>query len=68
MSKRGSGLLRYALIYSAFNVTLNNKTFKDYYDLKRSQGKSHYNALGHVASKLIRVIYKITTENLDFDL
>jgi transposase len=49
MSKKGSKILRYALINAAFNVTLNNKTFKDYYDLKIAQGYTHYNALGHVA-------------------
>lgn len=52
MSKRGSGMLRYSLVYSAHNVVKNNKTFRDYYELKRSQGKSHYCALGHVAHKL----------------
>lgn len=68
MSKRGSGMLRWALIYAAHNVSLNNKTFKDYYDLKVSQGKSHYNALGHVAHKLVRVIYKLLTTNTTFNL
>ncbi|MEF9962143.1 MAG: IS110 family transposase, partial [Erysipelotrichaceae bacterium] len=46
----------------------NNQTFKDYYTLKRSQGKSHYNALGHCATKLIRIIYKLLNENKKFDL
>ena len=56
MSKRGSKLLRYALINAAWQLTLNNETFKAYYDLKVSQGRRHYNALGHVAHKLVRVI------------
>ncbi|MEG0743344.1 MAG: transposase, partial [Erysipelotrichaceae bacterium] len=68
MSKRGNRMLRYALIYSAHNVVKNNQTFKDYYTLKRSQGKSHYNALGHCATKLIRIIYKLLNENKKFDL
>lgn len=68
MSKRGSGMLRWALIYAAHNVSKNNKTFKTYYDLKISQGKSHYNALGHVANKLTRVIYKLLTTNTTFNL
>ena len=29
MSKRGSGMLRYSLVYSAHNVVKNNKTFRD---------------------------------------
>lgn len=58
MSKRGSKLLRYALINAAWQLTLHNETFKAYYDLKVSQGRRHYNALGHVAHKLVRVIHK----------
>ncbi len=68
MSKRGSGMLRYALIYSAHNVAKNNVTFKNYYDLKRSQGKSHYCALGHVAHKLVRIIFKMLKDNVSFNL
>jgi len=68
MSKRGSGMLRYSLVYSAHNVVKNNKTFRDYYELKRSQGKSHYCALGHVAHKLVRVIFKMLKSNVKFEL
>ena len=68
MSKRGSSMLRYALVYSAHNVVKNNATFKDYYELKRSQGKSHYCALGHVAHKLVRIIFKILKDNVSFKL
>ena len=68
MSKRGSKLLRYALINAAWQLTLNNETFKAYYDLKISQGRRHYNALGHVAHKLVRVIHKMMTDNRVFDL
>lgn len=68
MSKRGSGMLRYSLVYSAHNVVKNNQTFKEYYDLKRSQGKSHYCALGHVAHKLVRIIFKILKDNVEFNL
>lgn len=68
MSKRGSGMLRYSLVYSAHNVVKNNKTFRDYYELKRSQAKSHYCALGHVAHKLVRVIFKMLKDNVTFNL
>ena len=68
MSKRGNSLLRYHLVYTAHNLVLNNQTFKEYYDKKRDEGKSHYNALGHVANKVIRVLYKIMTENIPFNL
>lgn len=68
MSKRGSKTLRFALINAAWNVSLNNKTFKDYYDLKCSQGHSHYDALGHTAHKLVRVIFKLLKDNVTFNL
>ena len=68
MSKRGNSLLRYNLVYAAHNLVLHNKTFKEYYDLKRSQGESHYCALGHCAHKLVRIIFKMLKSNVDFDL
>ena len=68
MSKRGSKLLRYALIHTAWNVSLNNKIFDDYYKAKIAQGKKHYAALGHVAHKLVRVIFKMLKDNVAFNL
>lgn len=66
MSKRGSKILRYALINAAWQLTLNDKTFNDYYELKRSQGLNHYGALGHVSHKLVRVIFKLLKDNITF--
>ena len=68
MSKRGSKVLRYALINAAHNVVKNNSTFKAYYDAKMAEGRSHYNALGHCAGKLVRIIWKIMTDNVKFNL
>jgi len=68
MSKRGSKLLRYALINAAWNVSLNNKTFNNYYMLKKAQCNKHYAALGHVAHKLVRVIFKLLKDNVVFNL
>jgi transposase len=68
MSKRGSRVLRYALINAAHNVVKNNATFKAYYDAKMAEGRSHYNALGHCAGKLVRVIWKMLTDELEFNL
>ena len=67
MSKRGSRILRYALVYSAHNVVKNNSTFKEFYDPKISQGRGHYAALGHCAGKLVRIIFKLLTDNVPFD-
>ena len=68
MSKRGSRVLRYALVNAAWNVVRNNATFKAYYDAKRAEGRSHYNALGHCAGKLVRVIWKMLTGEVEFNL
>ena len=68
MSKRGSKVLRYALINAAHNVVKNNVTFKTYYDIKMAEGRTHYNALGHCAGKLVRVIWKTMTNDLEFNL
>lgn len=68
MSKRGNPLLRYALIWTSWNVVLNNQTFKTYYDKKRSEGKSHYCALGHCAKKLVNSLFAMLTRNEFFNL
>ena len=68
MSKRGSRVLRYALINAAHNVVKNNATFKAYYEAKRADGRCHYNALGHCAGKLVRIIWKMLTSNEAFNL
>ena len=105
MSKRGSKVLRYALINSAYTIVKNNATFKVYYDgvnllsdnelqkytlikvfnfsiillsflfhvkiyndIKMAEGRTHYNALGHCAGKLVRVIWKMITNDLEFNL
>ncbi|MDR0304048.1 MAG: IS110 family transposase [Chitinispirillales bacterium] len=68
MSKRGSAFLRYALVNAAWNVSMNNATFGEYYNLKLSEKKRHYKALGHVAGKLTRVIFAMLKNNMAFDL
>ena len=68
MSKRGSRVLRYALMNAAHNIVKNNATFKAYYDAKRAEGRTHYNALGHCAGKLVRVIWKMLTDEVEFNL
>lgn len=68
MSKRGSRAFRYALMNAAHNVVKNNATFKTYYDKKRDEGRNHYNALGHCAGKLVRIIHKMLTDDVTFDL
>ena len=68
ISKRGSKYLRYAIYRAAFTIIYNNDTFYNFYLAKRSQGKSHRVALGHVCNKLVRVIFKILTDDIPFNL
>ena len=68
ISKRGSTYLRYAIYRVAFLIIYNNETFHNYYISKRTQGKTHRVALGHVCNKLVRVIFKILTDETPFNL
>ena len=68
MSKRGSKVFRYALMSAAHNVVKNNVTFNAYYNKKMAEGRTHYNALGHCAGKLVRVIWKMVTDDINFNL
>lgn len=68
ISKRGSSYLRFAIKQAASLIIWNNTTFHDYYVRKMTQGKTHSNAVGHVSFKLTRVIFKILSENIDFNL
>jgi transposase len=59
MVKRGSTYLRWALLIAARTTSRYDGAFREYLDRKLAEGK-HYNvAMGHVAKKLIRVIYKL---------
>lgn len=68
ISKRGSRHLRYAIHRASSLIIWNNDVFYEYYTTKRSKGKSHNNAVGHVSNKLVRVIFKLLTENIPFNL
>ena len=67
MVKHGSGHLRYSIMNIAMTILRYSPTFYDYYLKKRSEGKCHRVALSHVCKKLIRVIYTIEKNNIDFD-
>lgn len=67
ISKHGSRYLRKALYQAVFTVCNNNPTFQAYYTKKRNQGKSHRCAQGHCVRKLLRVIYKLLSNDLSFD-
>lgn len=67
MVKHGSGHLRYSIMNTALIILRYSPTFYDYYLKKRSEGKCHRVALSHVCKKLIRVIYTLEKNNIDFN-
>lgn len=67
MVKHGSGLLRYTIMNSAMAILRFSPEFYDYYLKKRSEGKCHRVALSHVCKKLIRVIYSLEKNDIDFN-
>lgn len=67
ITKKGSKYLRKTLYQIITPVIKNNKVFKDYYNLKRSQGKGHRCAQGHCVRKLLRVIYHLSITGNKFD-
>lgn len=66
MVKHGSGHLRYHLLNVADYVFMHEPIFTEYYYKKRNEGKTHRVALSHVAKKLVRIIYKLESENIKF--
>ena len=67
MVKHGSGHLRYFLMNAADYVFMHESVFTEFYYKKRSEVKSHRVALTHVAKKLVRIIYKLESENITFN-
>ena len=67
MVKHGSPHLRATIMNVADFVFMHEPIFTVYYYKKRDEGKSHRVALSHVAKKLIRVIYKLETSNINFN-
>lgn len=67
MVKRGSSYLRQYLMNCAATTILHSSTLYDFYRRKRNEGKSHRVALSHVTKKLIRIIYKLETDQISFN-
>ena len=67
MVKHGSGQLRYVIMNIAMTILRYSPTFYDYYLKKRSEGKCHRVALSLVCKKLIRIIYCLEKNDIDFN-
>lgn len=68
MVKRGSSQLRYTLINCCLPLIRFDMTFAAYYARKRAEGKPHRVAITHTAKKLIRVIYALERQDMDFNI
>ena len=67
LSKRGSSLVKHALYMASVSCLLHNKELKQYYDTKKSQGKSKQEGIIAVARKLATIIYSIFRYNTPYD-
>ena len=67
MVKRGSKYLRFALMNSARMVCMNDTVFNDFKNKKIAEGKHYMVTMGHVAKKLVRVIYYLLKTNTKYE-
>ncbi|MCT7539566.1 IS110 family transposase [Aliarcobacter cryaerophilus] len=67
LSKRGSSLAKHALYMASVSCLLHNKELKQYYDTKKSQGKSKQEGIIAIARKLATIIYSIFRYNTPCD-
>lgn len=67
MVKHGSSHLRFTLMNLCIPLIQYNMVFAEYYAKKRSEGKSHRVTCSHVIKKLIRIIFTLEKNDIDFD-
>ena len=67
MVKRGSSHLRFTLMNLCIPLIRYKMVFAEYYAKKRNEGKTHRVACSHVIKKLVRVIFILEKNNIDFD-
>ena len=68
MVKHGSEHLRYVLMNVAVTVKNFSPTFASYYLKKRDEGKCYRVALNHIVKKLLRLIFKLTSTDTQYNL
>ena len=67
MVKRGSKYLRFALMNASRMVCMNDAVFNNFKNKKMSEGKHYMVTMGHVAKKLVRVIYYLLKTNNKYE-
>ena len=63
MSKRGSPYLRRAIWLAATVAAFNDPAISIFYQKKRSEGKDHLTAIGHVCHKILAIIFAVLRDN-----
>lgn len=63
MSKRGSPYLRRAVWLAATVAAFNDPALSRFYEKKRSEGKDHLTAIGHVCHKILAIIFAVLRDN-----
>lgn len=66
MVKRGSPYLRWALLQAARLVAYRDETFHLYQQKKLAEGKHFFVVQGHLAKKLVRVLFQLLKTNSSF--
>lgn len=66
MVKRGSPYLRWAILEASKQIVRHDETFKKYHEKKLGEGKHYLVSISHVARKLIRVLFKILKDNIEY--
>jgi transposase len=67
MSKKGRSDIRSVLFMSSLTAIRYSDLFKRIYANARAKGKNHFNAMGVVMHKLLRVIFGVLKHKLPFD-
>ena len=63
MSKRGSPYLRRAVWLAASVAAFKDPAVSLFYQKKRSEGKDHLTAIGHVCHKILAIIFAVLRDN-----
>ena len=66
ISRKGSRYLRYALYQVAKVIWRFDPSFNKYYLKKQSENKHYYVILGHIQTKVVKVIYSVLKTNLPY--
>lgn len=67
MAKRGFSHLRYVLLNCAEMLIIHDPVIYDYYHKKRQEGKHHRATLSHVVRKLVRNVFSLEKNDVDYD-